>query len=162
MNCLNMLRFFVVVLAVAVTTSCNKSNKSTTQTPGKTTTPPTSEENAGQVDELEGVMYPKAVIRFEVGERGSQQLSEGLHFVAAKREKGHLTHDIDGKAYVLSWDYSGSDEQVDKYRFALQMPDEEEPGFRKEISYSGERSMVFYNSGGVSVRIDESMDSTDD
>lgn len=162
MNYSNTLRLLLVVMAVAVANGCNKSDKSTKQILDTTITPPTSNENAGDVDALKGVVYPKAVIRFSVGERDSQQLSEGLHFAAAKRDKGHLTHDFDGKAHVLTWDYLGSDGQVDNYLFALQMPDEEEPVFKKEISYSGERSIVLYKSSGVTVKIGESMVDTGD
>ena len=90
-------------MAVTATTSCNHLDKTPKRAPGTMDTPPTANEDAGEVHGLEGVFYPEAVIRRNVGEGGSQRISEGLHFVAAKREKRPATGDIGGNAFVFIW-----------------------------------------------------------
>ena len=107
-------------------------------------------------NELEGVLYPKAVITFKTG---TMAMTEGLHFEKSKREKGHLTYDVDGAKYVLSWKYLGSDENSDNYQISLELPASQKP-LQREFQYSGETSVDFYRTDQVSVIIEESMDTS--
>lgn len=128
------------------------------------------EQEAGEVlavdvsaQNLAGVLYPHAVIRFQVGERPSQELVEGLHHKSSRRERGHLTGvDVNGDEFALEWDYLGSDEDSDHYRIELQLPGEERPSRDKELHYFGEPFVTVYKTEKVSVTIALSREATNE
>ena len=107
-------------------------------------------------NELDGVLYPKSVITFKTA---TMTMTEGLHFEKSKREKGHITYDVDGAKYVLSWTYLGSGEDSDNYQISLELPGDQKP-LQREFQYSGETSVTFYKTDQVSVIIEESMDTS--
>lgn len=111
-----------------------------------------------KIDGLEGVLFPEAVIRFKVG---GSEISEGLHFVESKREKGHFSQDMFGRVYELTWQYLGSDEQSDNYEFSIVLPTEPETPIIRAISYTGADHMIIHqeNENEVAIAISESMES---
>lgn len=148
--------FLLISICILIVASCSTSQeKQAAESGTKEKVDPGKYVHSG--NELEGVLYPQAVITFKTGLLAN---TEGLHFEKSKREKGHLTHDVDGAKYVLSWKYIGSDEDSDNYQISLEMPADQQPSQNRELQYSGERSVTFYKTDQVSVIIEESMDTS--
>jgi hypothetical protein len=146
--------YVLILIAIVNAAGCSPSQE---QPPNESR--PNDRVESSAIDQLAGVHYPKAVIRFRVGNESSQEVTEGLHFVNSKRESGRLTGvDVSGDEFVLSWDYLGSDGNSDNYQIALQLPSEQEPSQIRELQYSGEDSVTFYKSGRVAITIENSMD----
>ncbi len=155
---------FFIIFCVLILAGCTQSQKEPAEGSD-------ANDNVGMLpgveaptrNELEGVLYPKAVIRFKVGtESKHQTFEDGVHFENLKREKGHLTHDIDGDNFVLSWEYLGSDENSDNYQIALKLPGDLKPSQTSKLEYSGEHSVTFYKSDRVAVTIEKSMDNSNE
>lgn len=140
--------------------SCSKNEKQTADEFGKSDqqSGTNKQSNSPPTDELQGVLYPNAVIRFKIGEGISHEVSEGLHFEKSKREKGHLTGvNVDNEEFDLTWKYLGSDENSDDYQVSLKLPGETQASQNKTVEYSGESSVTVYKTDKVSVTIEERM-----